>query len=70
MYSWKMEAVMQLLSATKDLSTAQMVFIIIVIVLLIVYQCTKKKETLKQPVMETARDKGKLAIGNRDYEVW
>ena len=60
---------MQVLSAIKDLSTAQMVFIIIVVVLFIVYQCAKKKETLKQSVMETARDKGKLAIGNCDYEV-
>jgi hypothetical protein len=52
-------------------STAeQLLFIILIIVLPIVLLWAKaKKAKLEEPVMEIGRDKGKLVIGNKDYEV-
>jgi hypothetical protein len=48
----------------------QLLFIILIIVLPIVLLWAKsKKVKLEEPVMEIGRDKGKLAIGNKDYEV-
>jgi hypothetical protein len=48
----------------------QLLFIILIIVLPIVLLWAKsKKVKLEEPVMEIGGDKGKLAIGNKDYEV-
>lgn len=48
-----------------------MLYIILIIILIIILRWAKsKKAKLEEPVMETGTDKGKLVIGNKDYEVW
>ena len=63
-----MEDFMPLLSTMISPTAEQLFFVILIIVLPIVLLWAKaKKEKLKEPVMERGRDKGRLAIGKRDY---
>ena len=60
---------MQLLAIMNSSTTLQLVFVVLVIVLSTVLLWVKVKNTkLKEPVMETGRAKGRLVLGNRDYE--
>ena len=55
-----------------NLTAEQLLCVILIILLPIVLLWAKaKKERLEEPVMEIGKvkDKGKLAIGNKDYEV-
>ena len=61
---------MQLLAIMNSSITLQLVFAVLAIVLSTALLWAKVKNTkLKEPVMETGRDKGRLVLGNKDYKV-
>ena len=57
---------MQLLAIMNSSTTLQLVFAVLVIVLSTALLWAKVK--LKESVMETGRDKGRLVLGKWDYE--